>query len=127
MRPDTTVAIMMALGTVRVGSLASSDRVDTASNPRKDRQRMAAPAKIGVTPPTVPSPVNGATRFTLPYPEIVTKAITTSTTMKMICSAMIMKVAPAHHTMPTILSTVPTAIGIKIHTHGGTAGTAALM
>ena len=47
MSPDTTVAIMMAFGTVRVGSFASSDSVDTASNPRKDRHRIAAPAKIG--------------------------------------------------------------------------------
>ncbi len=127
MSPDTTVAIMMAFGTVRVGSFASSDRVDTASNPRKDRQRMAAPAKIGVTPLTVPSPLNGATRFTLPYPAMVTKAITTSTTMKMICSARSRKLARATDTMPMMLSTVTRAIAIRIHTHGGTAGTAALM
>ena len=49
MSPDATVAIMIAFGTVRVGSFASSERVDTASKPRKERQRIAAPANIGVT------------------------------------------------------------------------------
>ena len=125
--PHPTVAIMMALGTVRLGSLASSDIVDTASKPRNDRQRIAAPAKIGPAPPTVPSPVNGAIRLTLPTLLIVTKAITTKTTMKMICSARRRKLARATETMPTMLSTVTTTIAIRIHTHGGTAGIAAVM
>ena len=51
MIPEATVAMMIACGTVRLASLASSDSVDTASNPRKDRHRMAAPARIGLTPP----------------------------------------------------------------------------
>ena len=41
---------MIARGTVRVGSFASSESVDTASNPRKDRHRIAAPARIGLEP-----------------------------------------------------------------------------
>ena len=64
--PDTMVAIMIACGTVRLASLASSDSVDTASNPRKDRHRIAAPAKIGLIPSALPSPVNGAIRSTVP-------------------------------------------------------------
>src|SRR5882757_6948592 len=127
MSPHTTVAIMIALGTVRVGSLASSDSVETASNPRKDKHRIAAPAKIGLAPPTVPSPANGATRLTLPVRVIVTKAITTRTTMKISCSARSRKVTRATETMPTMLRIVTTTIAIRIHTHGGTAGIAALM
>src|SRR3954470_14060151 len=118
---------MIALGTVRVGSFASSDSVDTASNPRKDRQRIAAPAKIGLAPLTEPSPVNGATRLTLPALVIVTNAITTSTTMKISCKASSRKLARATDTMPTMLRIVTTTTAMMIHTHGGTAGMAALM
>src|ERR1700712_2178854 len=125
--PDASVAIMMARGTVRVGSFASSERVDTASNPRNDRHRIAAPAKIGLHPLTVPSPVNGAMRFTLPSSDVATKAITMNTRMNTICTARSTKWARATDTMPTMFRTVTNAIDTRIHTHGGTAGMAALM
>ena len=70
------VAIMIARGTLRVGSLASSESVETASNPRKDRHSTAAPAAMTPNPRAVPSPVNGAIRSTLPLPEILTSAST---------------------------------------------------
>src|ERR1700712_4971120 len=127
MTPDVIVAIMMARGTVRVGSFASSESVDTASNPRNDRQRIAAPAKIGLHPPTVPSPVNGDITFTVPSFDVATNAITMNTTMKTICTASSTKLARATDTMPTTLSTVTTTIDSRIHAHGGTAGMAALM
>src|SRR5688500_9665920 len=42
--PPMIVVSMIARGTVCSGAFASSDRVDTASKPKKDRQRIAAPA-----------------------------------------------------------------------------------
>src|SRR5689334_2086717 len=82
MMPDAIVAIMIARGTVRFGSLASSESVDTASNPRKDRHRMAAPARIGLNPGAVPSPRNGAMKSTLPVWDSVTQDMMMNTTMK---------------------------------------------
>jgi hypothetical protein len=74
---DATVAIMIAVGTLRVGFLASSDNVDTASKPRNA------------------------------------------------CTAMMRKLALATETMPTMLSTVTTAIATRMITHAGIAGIAA--
>src|SRR5690625_7517555 len=69
MPPPVIVAMMIARGTVRFGSLASSDSVETASKPRKDRHRIAAPAMTLSNPGAVPSPVNGAARSTVPVPD----------------------------------------------------------
>ena len=41
-----SVQSMMARGMSRVGSRVSSESVETASKPRNDRHRMAAPARI---------------------------------------------------------------------------------
>ena len=125
-RPAEMVAIMMARGTPRRGSLASSDSVDTASNPRNDRHRIAAPASTGPRPVAVPSPVNGAARSTLPPPNVSPSASTTNVTMKIACTAMIRKLARATDTMPTMLSTVTKPIATSTITHSGSAGSAAL-
>ena len=103
--------MMMARGTSRVGRRASSDSVDTASKPRKDRHSTAAPAKITPTPVALPSPVHGAARSTLPLPLRVASAITTKVPMKTVCTAMMSALARATETMPTTLRTVtsPTA------------------
>jgi hypothetical protein len=122
---DATVAIMIAVGTLRVGFLASSDNVDTASKPRNDRHRIAAPAKIGLIPDALPSPVKGAIGSTVPIPDTFTRASTTNVTMKIACTAMMRKLALATETMPTMLSTVTTAIATRMITHAGIAGIAA--
>src|SRR6185295_8557527 len=89
MTPAVIVAIMMARGTLRVGSLASSDSVDTASNPRNDRHKIAAPASIGLSPVALPSPANGAIKSTVPLCDNVTNDSTRNTTMNTTCIAMI--------------------------------------
>ena len=124
-KPDATVAIMIALGTLRLASLASSDSVDTASKPRNDRHRMAAPAKTGPRPPAEPSPVNGAARSTVPRPDSDATTNTAKTTMKMAWIAMMRALARATETMPTMLSTVTIAMVTTMITQAGSAGTAA--
>jgi hypothetical protein len=123
--PQMSVANMIAFGTSRLASLASSESVDTASNPRNDRHRMAAPASTGPMPPAVPSPRKGAMTSTLPEPEMVATAMTRNTTMKIAWMAMIRKLARATETMPTMLSTVTMPMVTTMMTHGGIAGTAA--
>ncbi len=117
--------MMIARGTLRVGSLASSDSVETASNPRKDKHSTAAPAAMTPNPPAVPSPVSGAIRSTLPLPEIFTSASAMNVTMKMVCTATIRKLARATETMPMMLSTVTIAIPTRMKTQAGIAGNAA--
>ena len=124
-RPDAMVAIMIARGTFRLGSLASSESVETASNPRKDRHSTAAPAAMTPNPPADPSPVSGAIRSTLPLPEIFTSASTTNVMMKMVCTAMMTMLARATETMPMMLRTVTIAIPTRTNTQAGTAGNAA--
>ena len=116
---------MIALGTVRLASFASSDSVETASNPRKDRHSSAAPVKTEPNPSTVPSPASGAIRFTLPDPDIEAIDITTNTAMNRNCNPMMTTLAHDTETMPTMLSIVTAAIATRIHTHVGTAGSAA--
>src|ERR1700748_147466 len=110
MTPDAMVAIMIARGTVRLGSLASSESVDTASNPRNDRHRIAAPATIGLNPGAVPSPRSGAMKSTAPDWVSVTQARMRKTTMKIACTAMMTKLARSTDTMPMMLSTVTIAM-----------------
>src|SRR6478672_6825637 len=117
MTPAVIVAIMMARGTLRVGSLASSDSVDTASKPRNDRHRIAAPASTGFNPGALPSPLSGSIRSTVPLCDNVTTASTRNTTMNTACIAMINILARATETIPIVMRT---------NTHGGTAGIAAL-
>src|SRR5882757_600716 len=127
MKPETTVEIMMALGTLRIGSFASSDSVEIASNPRNDRHRIAAPARTGPAPVTVPSPVSGVIKFTVPELETAATDITTNTTMNTACNPMTKTFALATETIPIMFNTVTKTIEIRIHTHGGTAGIAAVM
>ena len=124
--PAVIVAIMIARGTLRVGSLASSASVDTASKPRNDRHRIAAPASTGLNPGAVPSPLKGAIRSTVPLCDNVTNDSTRNTTMNTACITMIRRLARATETMPMMLSTVTMAIVMSTNTHAGTAGIAAL-
>ena len=123
--PAPRVAMMMARGTSWVGRLASSDSVETASKPRKDRHSTAAPAKTTPRPEAVPSPRNGAAMSTPPVPVRVTIAIARKVTMKTVCTAMMTKLARATDTMPTMLSTVTIATDTTMKTHAGIAGNAA--
>ena len=79
--PAPIVTIMIARGTVRRESFASSESVETESNPRNDRHRIAAPWNSGPTPATVPSPVNGSSGFTW-WPVADPTVSTTNATMK---------------------------------------------
>ena len=83
---------------------------------------MAAPAKMTPAPGAVPSPVSGANRSTLPLPEMVTKASTTNTAMKIVCMATMRNLARATETMPMMLRTVTSAIVTRMMTQGGTEG-----
>ena len=49
MTPPASAQSMIAMGILRRGSSVSSERVEMASKPRKDRARIAAPA---ITLPT---------------------------------------------------------------------------
>ena len=75
----------------------------------------------------MPSPASGAIRFTLPDPEIEEIDITTNTAMNTNCNPMMTTLAHDTETMPRMLRIVTTAIATRIHTHVGTAGSAAPM
>lgn len=126
MSPPVSVAMTIARGTERLGSFASSDSVETASKPRKDRQRIAAPAMTAPNPSTVPSPVNGAARSTEPEPEMVAKERTAKVRMKIPWAAMMTMFARATETMPMMLRIVTRTMATRTKTHEGTIGRAAL-
>src|SRR5699024_10257659 len=125
MPPPVIVAMMIARGTVRFGSLASSDSVETASQPRKDRHRIAAPAMTLANPGAGPAPGQGAARSTVRVPDADESRSAAKARVKIACAAMIAMFARATDTMPMMLRTVTRAIAATTNTHAGIIGKAA--
>ena len=106
---------MIAFGIRERGSSVSSDSVETASKPRNDRARIAAPAKIA--PTSIPDDTNGAVNdFTSTSPVMSPMASAANTTMKTNCAPTSTKFMPASSRMPRMFSPVTIRTVSTIHT-----------
>ena len=125
--PATPTMMKIARGMSRVGRSASSARVETASNPRNESARIAAPAVIATA--EMSAEKNGANENSAPFAPstmflMVKTTNATATTSWMMTSSTF---AFAAIFTPKRLSTVHTAIVRTIQIHIGTSGKTALM
>src|SRR5699024_5250454 len=81
--PPRKVTSKIARGMSRLGCFASSLSVETASKPRKDRHRIAAPVKSAPGPS---SPVKATVGSGIVFPDTLVTVITIKAIAKMTCS-----------------------------------------
>ena len=125
--PATPTMMRIARGMSRRGCSASSASVLTASKPRNDSARIAAPDAIA--PASIPGDRNGVIEKCAPFAPstmflIVSPTNATATTTWM--TTRITLTLAAIRT-PIRLSAVQTTMVDRIHTHDGTSGNAAVM
>ena len=124
--PALSVQITMARGMVRVASLVSSDSVETASNPRKERHRMAAPAATAVNWKSWE--MKGCSGLMLcARPEIVRKLMIAKVITNSAWMPTSTLFSPAAILMPMTLSAVTRAMATTMTPQIGICGRAALI
>ena len=103
------------MGIRGAGSSVSSDSVETASKPRNDSARIAAPAKIRLQ--SIPDSTNGAVHdLTSTSPLMSPIASTAKTTMNTAWAPTRTKFMPASRRMPRMFSPVTIRTVRTIHT-----------
>src|SRR5690606_17886853 len=124
--PPIIVTKKIAIGIVLFGLIVSSDNVVTASNPKKDKQRIAAPAKTREAEPS--GLKNGTVEKSVPAPfplnkpaiEKIIKEIT-----KITWNEINVKFTPATTLIPRMFTSVTTKTAKIVQSHTGSAGNSA--